>query len=398
MSLQTLFLEPSGSTVNTNFVEALGEAVFSNYSQPASGSLTEVELEELVSGGVAAALVEAEAIFINDPAFTGLFTEAFAEGEDGEFKVKNKAKTEVTATFDIPANETFSFDFLAEISLTAKEIENPDAEYSKAKSKTTFVIADTTDPEHPEILDYFGVKGTLISSENVARTKSGSSGNITFSTEVDRDIDGNNDEDFLDINVLSGNYSRTFSSETRISVIEMNATTTKLLGDTYIDNLGSDVIYGSIWEDDLEGTSDADKIYGSRRKDKITGRGGNDILEGGGGRDTLKGNGGNDQIHGGDGRDIITGGRGSDILAGGEGKDTFVFREGNSFRRRELDVILDFEPGIDRVKFPNFGTFDPLSLMTDTGSGALLTLDSGGQLLFDGVSSSQLSNDDFQFV
>ncbi|MEL7035089.1 MAG: hypothetical protein AAFO04_05650 [Cyanobacteria bacterium J06592_8] len=400
MSSQTLFLQPSGSTTDTNFVEASGNATFLSFSQSPSQGSVEPNFKASVIGGVATAIANVDATLNNDTGFTNLFTEAFAEGEDGDFKVKNKLKTEVTATFDVLADDTLSFDFFSEISLTAKEIENPDAEYNKAKSKTTFVVMDTTDPDHPEILDHFGVKGTLISSENVAREMSDSSGNISFTNNVERDLDGDDGEDFLDIEV-NGSYSRTFTEDTRISIVEINATTTKLLGDTFIDNLGSDVIYGSIWQDEIEGTSGDDKIYGSRKKDKIHGRGGDDILEGGSGRDTLKGNSGNDQIHGGDGRDIITGGRGSDTLAGGEGdedQDTFVFAERNSFRDGEVDSILDFEPGIDQIKFRNFDTFDPLSLITDSGSDAILTLDSGGQLLFEGISSSQLSSDDFIFV
>lgn len=397
MSSQTLFLQPTGSSTDTNFINAQGDATFSNFSLPASDGFNSIELEEFISGENASAIVDASAVFINDPAFTSLFTEAFAEGKDGEFKVKNKSKAEVTATFDVPAGQTFSFDFLGSIGLTAKEIENPDAEFSRAKSKTSFLVLDTTDPDNPKTLDFFGIEGKLISSDKVATTKSGASGNVTFTTEVNRDIDGNNGEDFLDVNVLSGTYSRTFSSDTQISIIEMNATTTKLLGDTFIDNLGSDVIYGSIRNDQINGTSADDKIYGSRNKDKIRGRAGDDILEGGSGRDTVIGNGGDDQIHGGDDRDILNGGRGSDTMAGGQGSDVFVFAAGNSFRNGEVDIIVDFEPGKDLVKLRNFGTFDPLSLITDTGDGARLKLNTG-ELLFEGVSSSQLSSSDFKLV
>ncbi len=404
MSSQTLFLQPSGSTTDTNFVTATGEATFLNFSLPASSGDGQNEIEELITGGVADAI--AETTFLNDSGFTRLFTDTFAEGRDGEFKIKNKATAEVTAIFDVPANQTLSFDFLANISLTAKEIENPDAEFSRAKSKTTFLVLDTTDPDNPEILDYFGVKGKLISSNQVATSRSDASSNVTFTTEVSRDIDGNNGEDSLDVNIFSGSYSRTFSNDTQISIIETNATTTKLLGDTLIDNLGSDVIYGSIRNDQINGTSADNKIYGSRNRDILRGLGGDDILEGGGGNDKLIGNGGNDQIHGGDGRDVLSGGRGQDTLAGGSGndkmrgnlgQDLFVFEQGSSFLSGEFDVIKDFRPGKDQVEFRNFGTFDPLSLITDTGSGALLTLNTG-ELLFEGVSFSQLSSSDFKFV
>ncbi len=398
MSSQTLFLQPTGSTTETNFVDATGSAVFRNFSLPASNASNSIDLEELIIGGVADAVVNAEAVFLNNPTFTSLFTETFAEGQEGEFKVKNKSTAEVEAIFDIPAGETFSFDFSGEISLTAKEIENPDAEFSRVKSKTSFLVLDTTDPDDPEVLDFFGIEGKLISSEKTASRKSGASSNVNFTTEINQDVDGNNGEDFLDINVLSGTYSRTFDSDIQISIIETNATASKLLGDTFIDNLGDDVIYGSIWADNISGDNADNKIYGSRLKDKIRGRGGDDILEGGGGRDLLIGNNGDDQIHGGDGSDVLNGGRGSDTLAGGRSKDTFVFADGFSFRNGELDIILDFQPGLDQVKFRKFDTFDPLSLITDTASGAILTLETGGELLFEGISSSQLSTTDFIFV
>ncbi|WP_160315425.1 hypothetical protein [Limnoraphis robusta] len=48
---------------------------------------------------------------------------------------------------------------MANISLTAKEIENSDAEFSRAKSKTTFLVLDTTDPDNPKILDFFWDEG-----------------------------------------------------------------------------------------------------------------------------------------------------------------------------------------------------------------------------------------------
>ncbi|MEB3279739.1 MAG: calcium-binding protein [Lyngbya sp.] len=394
---QTLFLQPTGSTTDTNFVEATASSVFSNYSQPASNSMTSVELQQLVSGGVAQAINSADATMIDDPGFSSLFTESFAEGEEAEYEVNNESEAQVRATFEIPANETFSFNFLADISLTAKEIENPDAEFSRAKSKTTFLVLDTTDPDNPKILDYFGMKGQLTSSKYVARANSYSSRHVTFQTDTNRDINGNNGEDFLDASALSGTYSRTFSSDTRISIVETNTTATKLLGDTYIDNLGSDVKYGSIYDDPLLfGGWGADKIYGSANADRLIGLGGNDILEGGSGPDRLGGNGGDDKIHGGDGEDTIAGGWGNDTLAGGEGEDVFVFDRGSIFGNDDLDVILDFEPGKDEVQFLSLGNFDPLSAIEDSESGAILTLDRGGQILFEGVSSNQLNSDHFK--
>ncbi|NET30943.1 MAG: hypothetical protein F6K19_02925 [Cyanothece sp. SIO1E1] len=415
MASDTYFLQPMGSTANVNYAEATGSAQFFNYSQSASGSLTSVDFEILVKGGVAAAIANADATFINDPTFTDLFTENTAVGEDGAFKVKSKSKTEVVASFEVTAGQAFSFDFTADLDLEAREIEDPDAEYSKARSKTTFLVLDVSKGvENPKLLDFFGFKGRLISSEEIGKLKSGSSGNVSFTSFGETDIDGDNGIDFVN-GFVTGSYQRTFNRDTQLAVVEINTSLVKLRGDTLIGNLGNDVRYGSIWADHLHGTNRDDKIYGSLGKDKLKGKKGDDILEGGHGKDKLYGNEGKDKLYGGEGsdtlrggkdddilvggegKDYLMGGRGSDTMTGGEGKDIF-FLNWKDLKRGVYDVITDFEDGIDKIKIQGLGrisTSDLFSSLTNTQGGTLLTSNTEGQLFLAGVNANELSGADF---
>lgn len=73
----------------------------------------------------------------------------------------------------------------------------------------------------------------------------------------------------------------------------------------------------------------------------LNGTGGDDILNGGSGADLLHGNAGND---------ILIDGAGSDTLRGDSGADLFVLVQDNA-----TDVILDFQPGEDRIDISALG-------------------------------------------
>jgi serralysin len=73
-----------------------------------------------------------------------------------------------------------------------------------------------------------------------------------------------------------------------------------------------------------------------------------DTLNGLGGNDRLIGFGGNDLLNGGEGDDILQGGIGSDQLTGGTGADRFRFDTALSLTN--IDVIADFEHGVDRIE------------------------------------------------
>jgi serralysin len=405
MSSETYFLSPVESTSNSINAEAIGSAQFFNYSQPASGSLNSADFQVLVKGGVAFAIANADSIFINNPGFTDLFTETFAEGIEGGFEVESRVSTEVVAAFDIEANQTFSFDFVADISLEATEIDNPNAAYSEAQSRIGFLVLETSNVNRPRILDFAGASGQLISSRKIGRVVPRRGRNVTIaSSDTDKDIDGNNGEDFVNF-FASGSYERYFRNDTQIAVVEINRSFVKLRGDHLIDNLGGDVRYGTLRADRLNGTFRADKIYGSLQDDRLNGRWGNDILEGGPDDDHLKGGGGNDQLHGGSGEDTLIGERGSDTLVGGDDADRFIFRP-NHLWNGDIDVIVDFEVGIDKIEAKGWGSVNANNWLSNAiangdfvnrSDGALYTSNRGGQLLLEGVSLDSLNSSDFIF-
>ncbi|MBD2773631.1 calcium-binding protein [Iningainema tapete] len=409
MSSDTLFLQPTNTIINPNpnFANATGFAIFSNYSQ-ALGNVTFTLTETLVRGGVAAAIGEATAIFNNEPTFSVLFTESTGIGLDGPYAGSANSETKVIANFAVGAHQTFSFDFFADLELTAKEIENPSTEYNEAKSKTAFLVLDTTNPNKAKVLDYFGIHGKLISSKQIGDLKSGGSRNVKIaSRDQTTDVDGNNGLDFL-TGKYFGTYQETFKRDTNITLVEINASAVTFLGDTLIGNLGQDVIYGTIDNDRLNGTNGADKIYGSIGDDRLDGKDGNDILEGGQGNDHLDGGQGDDKLYGGLGNDILIGGRGSDILVGGEGYDQFVFKRSDNLNG-DLDVIQDFKVGIDKIVFQYWGNRNPDQWLkemfsqgniTDTKDGLLFDFEGGrkeGSLLLAGVTFNQINSQSIVF-
>lgn len=410
MASETLFLQPNNTipNPNPNFAKSTGLAIFSNYSQ-ALGSLTAAQADVLVKGGVAAAVAEAVAAFNNDPTFSILFTNSTGIGLDGAFEGSAESQTKVVANFAVAANQTFSFDFLANLALTAKEIENPNTEYNEAKSKTTFLVLDTSDVNKPKVLDYFGIRGKLISSKQIGELKIGGSKNVNIlSQDRTTDVDGNNGQDSVTGKSI-GTYQQTFKRDTNITLVEVNASAISFVGDTLIGNLGTDVIYGTIDKDKLIGSDGVDKIYGSLGNDRLDGNSGDDILEGGRGNDRLNGDQGNDKLYGGEGDDILIGGRGSDILAGGDGYDQFLLKRGDSLNS-ELDVIQDFQVGIDKIVFQNWGgNTNPdqwlkerfsLGSISDTKDGVLFKFDGGrneGTLLVAGVSFNQINSQSIAF-
>ncbi|WP_088239494.1 calcium-binding protein [Calothrix rhizosoleniae] len=338
------FLYPVNSITSLDplFAEATGSAQFFSYSQNSTeeGSSSAL-LDVLVNGGVAQAIAEADATFINDPAFTNLFTENTATGEDGAFQASSTSETQVVAQFNVAAGQVFSFEFTASLDLLAKEIENPDTEYSTASSKTTFMVLDISNgDDNPILIDYFGLTGDLISSEGTGEFQSSSSGNVSFTSFGETDIDGDNGIDSVTALAIFGTYERTFSYDTQLVIVQTNTSLVELRGDTLINNLGDDVIYGTIWDDYIEGTHYNDKIYASLGHDTVKGYDGDDIIEGGAGNDWLYGGNGRDSIHGGSGDDYIDGGYGLDYIDGGSGYDTV------SYAARSNDVYLDLAQGI----------------------------------------------------
>ncbi|CTQ48574.1 calcium-binding protein [Jannaschia donghaensis] len=102
----------------------------------------------------------------------------------------------------------------------------------------------------------------------------------------------------------------------------------------------------------------------------------------------------NDVIRGNDQDNVIRGGSGNDIMTGGAGADTFVFAEGEV----GVDVILDFEVGVDRIVFettnPDATPENLLANLSQVGDDVELSI-SGRSILIEDTSVADFSASDF---
>ncbi|MDX1780126.1 MAG: calcium-binding protein [Thalassovita sp.] len=155
---------------------------------------------------------------------------------------------------------------------------------------------------------------------------------------------------------------------------------------------GPNVIHGQGGDDLIMAAGGDDRILGGTGDDWLKGGTGNDRLEGGGGDDTLNGGDGNDllisgtgddKLAGGNGDDTLYGGPGDDRLFGGAGSDTFVFGSSATGDSK----LFDFIPGEDVLCLED-GT--GLTATTLTPAGTMAELDTGGSILFVGLSEADV--------
>jgi Ca2+-binding RTX toxin-like protein len=121
----------------------------------------------------------------------------------------------------------------------------------------------------------------------------------------------------------------------------------KVQGSEFFD----DTLIGSNVGVQLYGYGGNDTLLGGTGADLLAGGVGADTLSGGRGKDMLFGEDGDDTLNGGEGADLITAGLGNDTIAGGNGRDQFKFRQGDG-----VDVITDFQAGLDRIIFSDHKT------------------------------------------
>ncbi len=172
--------------------------------------------------------------------------------------------------------------------------------------------------------------------------------------------------------------------------------------DTMGASFGNDTVSGGAGNDDMGGGTGRDLITGGAGNDSVGGGEGDDSIEGGAGDDFLAGGGRNDFIDGGAGDDDINAGDGDDTMTGGTGADQFIF---NSFKDGDIDVITDFEDGLDTFRMtgvdnaPGSGLAGKVAALniTDTDLGVSMSYD-GHVIEVLGISASDLTLDDFTFL
>lgn len=149
---------------------------------------------------------------------------------------------------------------------------------------------------------------------------------------------------------------------------------------------GDDELYGGAGNDRMFADWGDDTLDGGAGDDRVFGGDGHDLVAGGDGADLLFGGAGNDLLAGGTGDDELTGEAGEDVLYGGDGSDRFVFELGS-----EIDVIKDFEAGIDEIKFNDLGSLNDIAASaSETGGNVVFSFDSGDALTVENVTLSEI--------
>lgn len=170
--------------------------------------------------------------------------------------------------------------------------------------------------------------------------------------------------------------------------------------DIYVGLGGNDRLYGADGDDHLAGDAGNDTLDGGVGGDDLRGGAGQDRLYGGAEADMLMGEDGDDYLNAGAGHDMVHGGMGDDTLDGGDGADAFIVS-----RTSGDDVVVggfDAGPGaFDHIAFLDLGPADvtvedAASNHGDGHTGVLVSW-STGSIFIEGISESQMAQDDFMF-
>lgn len=172
--------------------------------------------------------------------------------------------------------------------------------------------------------------------------------------------------------------------------------------DIYLGLGGNDWLYGAAGDDHLAGDAGNDTLDGGDGQDDLRGGLGNDQMYGGAMADNLMGGEGNDYLNAGAGHDMVDGGMGNDTLDGGDGADAFIVSRDSGF-----DVVVggfDAGPGaFDHIAFLDLGpgevtiedALNP-AFHQDGHTGVLVSW-TGGVIFIEGISESQMAQDDLMF-
>jgi Ca2+-binding RTX toxin-like protein len=204
-----------------------------------------------------------------------------------------------------------------------------------------------------------GSADTVVSIENLTGT---SHDDVLFGSDDDNVLSGLGGDDYVDggwgnDTILPGSGSDTVYGGQGIDTIsfadhsgpvEVNL---DVIGFQRSWDLASN---GDIVDGTVDTLHDFENITGGKGDDSLWGDDNNNVIQGGYGDDYLQGKGGNDTLIGGPGQDFLQGGPGRDMMTGGADADTFYFADptdGMDPVTHAIDVITDFQPGVDTLEF-----------------------------------------------
>ncbi|AFY52962.1 PEP-CTERM putative exosortase interaction domain-containing protein [Rivularia sp. PCC 7116] len=213
LASSVLAISPSRAAT---FALSAAEFEFENFSQSPSGVLasTDTDTFSFEENGVAEATAEANAIFLQstEGGTNFNFTEAF--GENQEYLAFAESESELIGSFEIEADNSFSFDFVANLDL-ATSIDNPPSENARAAGEISFFLFDI---DNNTVLDSFDLIGNLTTEGDNDFVALQASDNVNFNQEsVNPNFGGL--EESLEASV-EGSYKRLFTRNTNLALVE----------------------------------------------------------------------------------------------------------------------------------------------------------------------------------
>ncbi|WP_414622989.1 hypothetical protein [Calothrix sp. CCY 0018] len=213
LASSVLAISPSRAAT---FASSTAEFEFSNSSPPPFGVLASTDTNALSfeQNGIAQATAAANAIFLQSPATGANFNSAEAFGENQEYLALAKSESELIGNFQIKADTSFSFKFIADLELKTS-IDNPPSENARASGHISFLIFDI---DNNTLLDYFDLIGNLTTEGDNDFVALQASDNVKFKQEsVNPNFGGLKES--LEASV-KGSYQRTFANDTNLVLVE----------------------------------------------------------------------------------------------------------------------------------------------------------------------------------
>ncbi|MEJ6397316.1 Ig-like domain-containing protein, partial [Yoonia sp. 208BN28-4] len=335
------------------------------------------------------------------------------------------------ATQDIPAfdlnfDPATDFNTVVPVAVNEAPIAGPDtATVLAGDSVSISVLLNDSDPEGDAIALLNGSDpngGTVVAiGDQIQFTPAaGFSGTTTVSYELG-DSARNIVTGEITIDVTAIDAPRILFSERSGGTLIGGTGDDQLTGsfgnDTITGNAGADLIVDSGGNNVVNAGTGNDRIGLLSGNNTVTGGSDDDLIVGGYDNDTLNGDAGNDVIVGDvstnvGGADRIAGGTGDDLLEGRGGADTFVFATNDgadTIGTLALDFAnpanstvtgADFQSGVDTILLDGFGITTgvaALAKVSDVAGVATFT-DQGTTINFAGLTTADLSVDDFQFL
>lgn len=214
LASSVLAISPSRAAT---FANSDGQFALTNFSQMASTVSVDVTANTLAigRGGMAAALAQSQAFFLEPPlvGFNSSLSQAF--GENRDYLAEAKSEARLIGLFDVAKNTTFSFDFAGIFNLSTS-IDQPSVENARASGDISFALFDVN---KNSILDFFSLAGNLITEGDNDFIAYQKSDNVALNNPLIESNFGGKKESATAI--LGGSFQSTFEKQTNLALIEV---------------------------------------------------------------------------------------------------------------------------------------------------------------------------------